>query len=45
MRQWMLYVLQLSGMGEAKQLVDKFNEVSAFAGKLTDDEMNDLIAS
>ena len=35
----------LSGMGEAKQLVDRFNEVSArFAEELTDDEMNDLIA-
>ena len=35
----------LSGMGEAKQLVDQFNEVSGrFAEELTDDEMNDLIA-
>ena len=35
----------LSGMGEAKQLVDRFNEVSGrFAEELTDDEMNDLIA-
>ena len=35
----------LSGMGEAKQLVDQFNEVSSrFAEELTDDEMNDLIA-
>ena len=35
----------LSGMGQAKELVDKFNEVSArFAEELTDDEMNDLIA-
>jgi len=35
----------LSGMGEAKQLVDRFNEVSArFAEEMTDDEMNDLIA-
>ena len=34
----------LSGMGEAKQLVDRFNEVSGrFAEELTDDEMNDLI--
>ena len=34
----------LSGMGEAKQLVDRFNEVSSrFAEELTDDEMNDLI--
>lgn len=35
----------LSGMGEAKQLVDRFNEVSGrFSEELTDDEMNDLIA-
>jgi len=35
----------LSGMGEAKQLVDRFNEVSGrFGEELTDDEMNDLIA-
>ncbi|MDA9765535.1 energy-dependent translational throttle protein EttA [Alphaproteobacteria bacterium] len=35
----------LSGMGKAKQLVDRFNEVSGrFAEELTDDEMNDLIA-
>ena len=35
----------LSGMGEAKRLVDRFNEVSGrFAEELTDDEMNDLIA-
>lgn len=35
----------MKGMGEAKQLVDRFNEVSArFAEELTDDEMNDLIA-
>ena len=35
----------LSGMGEAKQLVDRFNEVSArFAEEMSDDEMNDLIA-
>ena len=35
----------LSGMGEAKQLVDRFNEVSGrFAEELTDDEMNGLIA-
>ncbi len=35
----------LKGMGDAKQLVDRFNEVSArFAEELTDDEMNDLIA-
>ena len=35
----------MSGMGEAKELVDRFNEVSArFAEDLTDDEMNDVIA-
>ena len=35
----------LSGMGEAKKLVDRFNEVSArFAEELNDDEMNDLVA-
>ena len=35
----------LSGMGKAKQLIDRFNEVSAqFAEELSDDEMNDLIA-
>ncbi len=35
----------LAGMGKAKELVDRFNEVSArFAEELTDDEMNDLIA-
>ena len=35
----------LSGMGQAKELVDRFNEVSArFAEELSDDEMNDLIA-
>ncbi|MBL54753.1 MAG: energy-dependent translational throttle protein EttA [SAR116 cluster bacterium] len=35
----------LSGMGEAKQLVDRFNEVSArFAEEMSDDEMNDFIA-
>ena len=34
----------LSGMGEAKQLVDRFNEVSArFAEEMNDDEMNNLI--
>jgi len=34
----------LAGMGKAKELVDRFNEVSArFAEELTDDEMNDLI--
>ena len=34
----------LSGLGKAKQLVDRFNEVSArFAEELSDDEMNDLI--
>ena len=35
----------LSGMGKAKQLIDRFNEVSGqFAEELSDDEMNDLIA-
>ncbi|MGC6529567.1 MAG: energy-dependent translational throttle protein EttA [Candidatus Puniceispirillaceae bacterium] len=35
----------MSGMGEAKELVDRFNAVSArFAEELTDDEMNDVIA-
>jgi len=35
----------LSGMGEAKELVDRFNEVSArFAEEMSDEEMNDLIA-
>ncbi len=35
----------LSGMGEAKELVDRFNEVSArFAEEMSDDEMNALIA-
>ena len=35
----------MSGMGEAKELVDRFNEVSArFAEELTDDEMNEVIA-
>ena len=35
----------LSGMGSAKQLVDRFNEVSAkFAEEMTDEEMNALIA-
>ena len=35
----------MSGMGEAKILVDRFNEVSArFAEELTDDEMNEVIA-
>ena len=34
----------LSGLGEAKKLVDRFNEVSArFAEELTDDEMDSLI--
>ncbi|MGC6485359.1 MAG: energy-dependent translational throttle protein EttA [Candidatus Puniceispirillales bacterium] len=33
------------GMGEAKQLVDRFNEISAkFGEEMSDDEMNDLIA-
>ena len=35
----------LSGMGEAKQIVDRFNDVSArFAEEMNDDEMNNLIA-
>ena len=35
----------LSGMGEAKQLIDRFNDVSArFAEEMNDDEMNNLIA-
>lgn len=35
----------MSGMGEAKELMDRFNAVSArFAEELTDDEMNDVIA-
>ena len=35
----------MSGMGEAKELVDRFNEVSArFAEELSDDEMNEVIA-
>ena len=35
----------LSGMGSAKQLVDRFNEVSAkFAEEMTDEEMNAVIA-
>ncbi len=35
----------LKGMGAAKQLVDRFNEVSAkFAEEMTDDEMNAVIA-
>ncbi|MGB1871789.1 MAG: energy-dependent translational throttle protein EttA [Candidatus Puniceispirillaceae bacterium] len=35
----------LAGMGEAKELMDRFNEVSArFAEELTDDEMNAVIA-
>ena len=34
----------LSGLGEVKKLVDKFNEVSSrFGEELTDEEMNDLI--
>ena len=34
----------LSGLGNTKLLVDRFNDVSArFAEELTDDEMNDLI--
>ena len=35
----------LSGMGRAKQLVDRFNEVSAkFAEEMTDEEMNVVIS-
>jgi sulfate-transporting ATPase len=35
----------LAGMGRAKQLVDRFNEVSAkFAEEMTDEEMNSVIA-
>ena len=35
----------LSGMGEAKELMDRFNAVSArFAEELTHDEMNEVIA-
>ena len=35
----------LSGLGEAKELMDRFNEVSArFAEELTDDELNEVIA-
>ncbi|MDA8717385.1 energy-dependent translational throttle protein EttA [Alphaproteobacteria bacterium] len=35
----------LAGMGHAKQLVDRFNEVSAkFAEEMSDDEMNAVIA-
>ena len=35
----------MSGMGKAKELVDRFNEVSArFMEEMTDEEMNDLIA-
>jgi len=35
----------LKGMGRAKELVDRFNEVSAkFAEEMTDDEMNAVIA-
>ena len=35
----------MSGMGEAKELMDRFNAVSArFAEELTDDEMNEVIA-
>jgi ATP-binding cassette ChvD family protein len=35
----------LSGLGRAKELVDRFNEVSAkFAEEMTDDEMNAVIA-
>ena len=35
----------LAGLGKAKELVDRFNEVSAkFAEEMTDDEMNEVIA-
>ena len=35
----------LSGLGEALELMDRFNEISArFAEELTDDEMNEVIA-
>ena len=35
----------LAGMGEAKELMDRFNAVSArFAEELSDDEMNEVIA-
>ena len=35
----------MEGMGEIKQIVDKFNEISGkFAEPMSDDEMNDLIA-
>ena len=35
----------LSGLGEAKELMDRFNAVSArFGEELTDDEMNEVIA-
>ena len=35
----------LSGLGEAKELMDRFNEISArFAEELNDDEMNEVIA-
>jgi ATP-binding cassette ChvD family protein len=35
----------MEGMGETKDLLDRFNEVSArFAEEMTDDEMNDLLA-
>ena len=35
----------LSGLGEAKELMDRFNAVSArFAEELTDDEMNEVMA-
>ena len=35
----------LAGMGRAKELVDRFNEVSAkFAEEMTDEEMNEVIA-
>jgi ATP-binding cassette ChvD family protein len=35
----------MQGMGDAKKLIDRFNEVSArFGEEMSDDEMNDLIA-
>ncbi|MEO9900613.1 energy-dependent translational throttle protein EttA [Nisaea sp.] len=35
----------MEGMGETKDLLDRFNEVSAkFGEEMTDDEMNDLLA-
>jgi ATPase subunit of ABC transporter with duplicated ATPase domains len=35
----------MEGMGDTKDLLDRFNEVIArFAEEMTDDEMNDLLA-